>query len=808
MVARRPGTAAVTSAGLPQNQDEDPRKSESRYCSLFTHIDSGFCIVEVAFDEQGRPRDYRFLEVNPAFERLTGLSNAVGKWMRELVPDHEQHWYETYGRIAETGVPERFVQLATALDRRWYDVHAFRIDEPAAHRVAVLFNDITDLKRTQQSLQMLNESLERLVSERTMERDRIWQVSQDLLGIADVNGVWLSVNPAWTRTLGWAATDIVGRTAEWIAHPDEEEKICNELRSLRAGKPTRSFETRLRGKSGDYHLLSWTVVPLEGRLYAVARDITEERARESSLRDFEDFTRLALTAVGGVGVWTQDIPANLYYCDPGIAELYGLDPDEAAQGIPRALFISHVHPEDLPNLPSVKEQALGQADDVEVEFRIRHPNGSIRWVLSRAHTYVDETNTPIRRSGVSIETTKQRQLEEQFRQSQKMESLGQLTGGIAHDFNNFLQGILGSISMARRLVVAGRPAEIERFLETATRSTQRAAALTHRLLAFARRQPLAPRLLDVNELVLSTEDLLKRTIGESIRLKLTLAPDLWVTRCDSNQLENALLNLVINARDAIHGLGEISIETCNVHLNAGRGGGAGTTAKEAEIAPGDYVCVSVSDTGTGMSQRVIERAFDPFFTTKPQGQGTGLGLSMIYGFARQSQGHARITSELGRGSTVKIYLPRHHGTLDGATAESEAATVRPCRNVATVLVVEDEMVVRDLIVEVLKDLGYHTLRASDGAEALEILRSPECIDLLLTDVGLPNINGRQLAEAARVNRKSLKVLFMTGYAERAELLSDALEAGMELITKPFQVEALSQRVAEMLRTEGADVFPK
>ncbi len=551
-------------------------------------------------------------------------------------------------------------------------------------------------------------------------------------------------------------------------------------------------------------MLSWTVVPVEGRLYAVARDITEERARESSLRDFEDFTRLALTAVGGVGVWTHDVQANLYYCDSGIAELYGLNPDEAAQGIARAVFISNVHPEDLQKLPSVRGQLLGHDNDVEIEFRIRHPNGSIRWVLSRAHTYFDETDTPVRRSGVSIETTKQRQLEEQFRQSQKMESLGQLTGGIAHDFNNFLQGILGSISMARRLVAAGRAHEIERFLETATRSTQRAAALTHRLLAFARRQPLAPRPLDVNQLVASTEELFKRTIGESIRLNLILAPDLWVTRCDANQLENALLNLVINARDAIQGSGEITIETCNSHLNSSRASSSNSDAKEVEIAPGDYVCVSVSDTGVGMSQRVIERAFDPFFTTKPQGQGTGLGLSMIYGFARQSEGHARIDSEIGRGSTVKIYLPRHHGELESAISDKEGTTVPSCRRVATVLVVEDETVVRDLIVEVLKDLGYRTLQASDGGDALEILRTPECIDLLLTDVGLPNVNGRQLAEAARVDRHGLKVLFMTGYAERAELLSDALEAGMELITKPFQIEALSQRVAEMLRADGTD----
>jgi hypothetical protein len=321
-------------------------------------------------------------------------------------------------------------------------------------------------------------------------------------------------------------------------------------------------------------------------------------------------------------------------------------------------------------------------------------------------------------------------------------------------------------------------------------SANRAAALTHRLLAFARRQPLVPKSVDANLLVVSLEDLLRRTIGEAIDLKISAADDLWITLCDPNQLEAALLNLAINARDAMPRGGRLTITTANLPI-------VGVTADTPALAPGDYICIDVIDTGTGMSADIAARAFDPFFTTKPIGQGTGLGLSMIYGFARQSNGHATIDSKIGRGTSVKIYLPRHRSAVMAEHGASSKAVDHAAPG-ETILVVEDEPVVRGVIMEMLVEQGYRTLEAVDGPAGLQILRSDARIDLLVTDVGLPGMNGRQLADQAREMRPSLKVLFITGYAENVAIADGFLQPGMEMITKPFDLGNLSRRVRSMV----------
>jgi PAS domain S-box-containing protein len=407
------------------------------------------------------------------------------------------------------------------------------------------------------------------------------------------------------------------------------------------------------------------------------------------------------------------------------------------------------------------------------------------------------------------ESTERERVEDALRQSQKMEAVGQLTGGIAHDFNNLLQGITGSLDLVQRRIAQGRTGEIDRLISGAMTSANRAAALTHRLLAFSRRQPLDPKPVHANPLVASMEDLLRRTMGEAIQLELVLAGGLWLTLCDPNQLESAVLNLVINARDAMAqpspgsaheagarpGGGRLTIETCNAHLDSAY------VARTRGVSPGQYVCICVTDTGTGMSAEVAERAFDPFFTTKPTGQGTGLGLSMIYGFARQSEGTCKIYSEVGRGTTVKLYLPRYRGEtvedeqVPGLTEAHEAGDDE------VVLVVEDDPVVRALVVEVLRELGYRALEVEDGTSGLEVLRSRQRIDLLITDIGLPGLNGRQMADAARESRPGLKVLFMTGYAENAAIANGFLDPGMAMITKPFAMEVLATRIRGMIEAD-------
>jgi CheY-like chemotaxis protein len=316
--------------------------------------------------------------------------------------------------------------------------------------------------------------------------------------------------------------------------------------------------------------------------------------------------------------------------------------------------------------------------------------------------------------------------------------------------------------------------------------------LTHRLLAFSRRQPLDPRAVRVNPLIGSMEDMLRRTLSENVDLELVLAGGLWTTRCDPNQLESAILNLAINARDAMPEGGKLVIETCNADLDGAY------AAKQRDVKPGQYVCICVTDTGVGMSKDTIARAFEPFFTTKPLGQGTGLGLSMIYGFARQSEGYARIYSEEGQGTTVKIYLPRSRGEDEPEDVAARLADAPHSDRGEVVLVVEDEPVVRGLIVEVLGELGYLALEAADGLKGFEILQSKRRIDLLVTDIGLPGLNGRQMADGARVLRPDLKVLFMTGYAENAALASGFLEPGMAMITKPFAMDILAGRIREII----------
>jgi PAS domain S-box-containing protein len=526
--------------------------------------------------------------------------------------------------------------------------------------------DVHDQKLIAGELAELNATLAQRVEEKTRERDRIWNVSQDLLLVADRNGVWRTVNPAWTRTLGWSEAELLNRTSEWLEHPDDGGVTRAQVNKLGASESTIRFESRFRHSDGSYRWLSWTGVPDRDHIYAVARDVTAEKAAAERLK--------------------------------------------------------------------ATEEALLQ--------------------------------------------------------SQKMEAVGQLTGGIAHDFNNLLTGIVGSLDLLQTRLNQGRTENVARYINAAMTSANRAAALTHRLLAFARRQPLIPKSVDANALVVSLEDLLRRTIGETIDLRIAASDGLWGTLCDPNQLESALLNLAINARDAMPDGGGLTITTANARLD-------GATADAPALLPGDYVCIEVADTGVGMSPEVAARAFDPFFTTKPIGQGTGLGLSMIYGFARQSDGHVTIDSKIGQGTSVKLFLPRHHGDIAAVDASAAVAAEHAAAG-ETVLVVEDEPVVRGVILEMLGEQGYRTLEAVDGPSGLRMLRDNERIDLLVTDVGLPGMNGRQLADQARETRPDLKILFITGYAESAVIADGFLQPGMEMITKPFDLEHLSRRIRSMV----------
>jgi PAS domain S-box-containing protein len=607
-------------------------------------------------------------------------------WVQRLHPEDREVTEKKFrdavaSDVREYSVRYRIIRPSDG-ETRWISVKSTieRDENGQALRLVGAHTDVTEQVLGEQALRQseeryrkladqlaeLNATLAQRVEEKTRERDRIWNVSRDLLLVADRNGIWRTVNPAWTRTLGWSEAELLKRTSEWLEHPDDNGIMRQKAKELGASETTVRFESRMRHKDGSYRWLSWIGVSDKDSNYAVARDVTAEKAAVE---------RLKMT-------------------------------------------------------------------------------------------------------------------EEALLQSQKMEAVGQLTGGIAHDFNNLLTGIVGSLDLLQTRLDQGRTDNVARYINAAMTSANRAAALTHRLLAFARRQPLIPKVIDINQLVVSLEDLLRRTIGEAIDLQIAASAGLWRTLCDPHQLESALLNLTINARDAMPDGGNLIITTSNVTLD-------GESTDTPALSPGDYICIDVTDTGVGMSAEVATRAFDPFFTTKPIGQGTGLGLSMIYGFVRQSNGHVTIGSKLQQGTSIKLYLPRHRGDIQAEGISELAPAARGAAG-ETVLVVEDEPVVRAVVLEMLSEQGYRTLEAVDGPSSLKTLRSDEKIDLLITDVGLPGMNGRQVADQARETRPDIKILFITGYAESIAMSDRFLQPGMEMITKPFDLDNLARRVRAMI----------
>jgi len=436
----------------------------------------------------------------------------------------------------------------------------------------------------------------------------------------------------------------------------------------------------------------------------------------------------------------------------------------------------------IPGAHGRPEKLLAVSRDITEQKRIE---GELRELNDTLERRIEERTRELRAS------------EDQLRQSQKLDAIGQLTGGVAHDFNNLLTGISGSLEILQTRLARGQFTDVDRFISAAQGASKRAAALTHRLLAFSRRQTLDPKPTNANRLIAGMEDLVRRTVGPSIEVETVLAEDLWITLCDASQLENSVLNLCINARDAMPDGGKLTIETANTSLDR-------RTAREQDMAAGQYVTVCVTDTGSGMAPDVIERAFDPFYTTKPMGQGTGLGLSMTYGFAKQSGGQVRIYSEVDKGTTMRIFLPRHAGEEDAESLPAQLAEVPRAQAGETILIVDDDEAVRMLVTEVLQELGYGAIEAADGTSGLNVLQSNARIDLLITDVGLPGgMNGRQIADVARVHRPGLKVLFITGYAENAVVRNGFLEAGMQIMVKPFTMEALAARIQDVIACERA-----
>ena len=654
---------------------------------------------------------------------------------------------------------------------------------------------------------------ERLLRERQNARyDAVVDSAPDVILTLDDEDIIQFANPAADRQFGYLAKELIGQPAALLF---EDRAAWNATRrAVLDGDAVRQpVEVMARRKDGSASYLEVSLSRWESQsrvlITAILRDVNERRVAQEILRASEAQFRTLAQAMPN-HVWTARPDGQLDWFNERVYEYSGVKSGTLDGGGWSTL----VHPDDMSAAAELWQAALTAGAPYEAQFRIRSANGLYRWHLARAfptrgaygvilrwvgsntdiedqkiaaQTLADVNATLEER--VSQRTSQLMQAEEALRQSQKMEAVGQLTGGIAHDFNNLLQGILGALDIVKRRIAEGRIGDLDRFLNGALDSANRAAPLTHRLLAFSRRQPVDPRPLDLNQLIGTVEELLRRSLGENIDLRVAAAEDLWLVRCDGNQLENALLNLAINARDAMPNGGTVTIDTANVMFDARQ-------ARRHDVSPGDYVCMRVRDTGVGMPPSVKARAFDPFYTTKPIGKGTGLGLSMIYGFVRQSDGSVVIDSEPGKGTSIEICLPRYKGDVVGAPVQESSGDNRAEAN-EVVLIVEDEAVVRLLIVETLNDLGYKALETADSAAALRILQSSQRVDLLVSDIGLPGLNGRQLADGARVTRPGLKVLFVTGYAEDAAG-SGFLEPGMEIVIKPFTMEALASKIREMI----------
>jgi PAS domain S-box-containing protein len=617
----------------------------------------------------------------------------------------------------------------------------------------------------------------------------------------DPEGQVVSWNPGAQQIKGYTSEEVIGEHFSRF-YTDEERAAGIPEQALRIAAETGRFATeawRVR-KDGSRFWAMVVIDPIyqDNKLIGfakISRDVTEQRAAQLAALESERRFRLLVEKVTDYAIFMLSPEGYVTNWNAGAERIKGY----TAAEIVGQHFSRFYTPEDAEaDIPSRTLDTARREGRSEAEGWRRRKDGSRFWASVVVDAIYDEGEligfAKITRD-LSERREAQKQLEaarEQLFQAQKMEAIGQLTGGLAHDFNNLLAGIVGCLELLRTRLAQGRIGELERYITAAQGASSRAAALTHRLLAFARRQTLDPRPTDANKLVADMEELVQRTVGPAIQVETAQAIGLWPTLCDPNQLENAILNLCINARDAMPESGRLTIETANMWLDA-------RAARERDMQPGQYVAICVSDTGVGMSSEVKARAFDPFFTTKPTGQGTGLGLSMIYGFTQQSGGQVRIYSEEGEGTTVRIYLPRHQGEADEEQEQAMLSEAPRAEAGETVLIVDDEPSVRMLVTDVLEELGYAAIEAADGVAGLKLLESDMRIDLLITDVGLPGgVNGRQMADAARRVRPKLRVLFITGYAENASIGNGRLAPGMHVMVKPFGMEMLASRIRAII----------
>ncbi len=770
----------ATDITLRRQAENAAQESSRRYQSLFERMLNGFAHCRMIF-EDGKPVDFVYLEVNAAFERLTGLKDVKGKRASEVMPgmrDADPWLLETCGRIAATGEPAQFERHVEAL-QKWFTVTAYC---PAKGEFVAVFEVVTERKLAEAALQRSESRFRALIEN-----------APDGIVLVSPQGKIVFASPTALRMFGLEGVDLASISPNESTHPDDLPRVHALLDEvMRNPSEPKSIEYRFRHRNGEWVWIEsiFTNVldlPGLGGIVINFRNITERRLAEADLRCSEEQFR-AMFEMASIGMAQADPETGrLRRVNRRLCQILGYTEDELLKLGVRDI----THPDDMERDRELFQKVVrGDLPEYHWEKRYCRKDGSEVWGNVYMAVVRDASGRAIRTVATIEDITERRRLEEQYRQSQKMEAIGLLAGGVAHDFNN----ILSVIMMQSQLIGIrdGLPPEVGDGLREITTAAQRASALTRQLLVFSRRQVMQPRDLDLNDSVTSIAKMLQRIIGEDVGLRMHLHPAPLMTHADPSMLDQVLLNLAVNARDAMPDGGTLLIETSAVNVEQ----------PAADVEPGPYVCVTVTDTGGGIAKEVLPRIFEPFFTTKEIGKGTGLGLATTFGIVKQHRGCITVASEPGKGATFRVLLPECRAAAPAASATPE----RPASgNREVILLAEDEAVVRISTRMLLKQCGYTILEAQDGVEALQLWeQNRDRVDLLLTDLVMPNgMTGRQLGRKVRADRPGLPIIYMSGFSPDIAGRDLELQPGEAFLQKPFMANELLRAISASLGSRSS-----
>jgi two-component system cell cycle sensor histidine kinase/response regulator CckA len=737
------------------------------------------CIVTIGADG-------RVIEFNAAAERTFGYTKAqaIGCLLSELIipPLHRAAHAAGMARYLDTGEGPLIGNVI--------EITAMRSDGselPVELAITAILGEeapiFTGVLRDITARKRADETRARLAA--------IVDSSDDAIFSMDLDGTLLTWNAGAERLYGYAAREVIGRSRTILAPPGTTGEFTEILAKAARGETGEPFETQRRRKDGSLVDISITISPMtdaSGRvtnMSAIARDISSRKRAEVAVRAADERMRFALESAN-VGIWDMDYTTGALTWSETLESQYGLQP--GTFGGTFEAFLPRIHPDDREAVVDTIGRAVQSGTDFTTEHRAVWPDGTVRWLSGAGRIYIGDQRKPVRGVGISLDVTERRGLAAQYQQAQKMEAIGQLAGGVAHDFNNLLTVILGNCELAMEDVGGDNPCR-DTLTEIQTAGLS-AAALTRQLLALSRKEIIAPTLLDLNVVLADIRAMLRRLIREDVEVVLGLRPELAPVKADRGQMEQIILNLAVNARDAMPKGGTLTIEISNVELDDHY------AKAHVGVTPGPYVALTVSDTGAGMTPEVQARLFEPFFTTKEVGKGTGLGLATVHGIVSQSGGSVRVTSQPGKGTAFQVYLPRADEA--GLSADVPAPVARARAGGETVLLVEDADGLRVLATKLLERLGYAVLVAANADEALQVFEAHPSIDVLLTDVVMPGGSGPELTSRLVERRPGLQVIYMSGYTDETIVHHGVLEPGIAFLQKPFSSETLGRKIREVL----------